>query len=358
MSNGDSHKFPQKPNRGVKPPKAQREIAKPSRTVAALRSSMAPAAISVLIPCYNQARYLAQALESVLSQKHTAFEVLISDDASTDDTATIAESFATKDARVRVQRHKTNIGMAANWNWCLAQARGEFVKYVFGDDFLTAPDALEKLEAPLLADPRIVLSACARRIVDSAGRILSTTHDFEASCRVDGPRVIVRCLLENRNLIGEPSAVLFRRKAARPFDSQYRQLIDSEQWFHLLSSGDFAYSAEPLCAFRRHDEQQTSRNRSSRAGEYEGVALFARYRGLLDDYARDGGDRHRLRIAAFNTLYQARKSRSRPEWAAAHEHVVGSYVPGMTYSAYWVRHKLVKPLNNLKRLCSRGAGSP
>lgn len=311
---------------------------------------MSSPAISVLIPCYNQARYLAQTLESVLAQKNVSLEVIVSDDASTDGTAAIAEHFASNDPRVRFQRHPHNLGMAGNWNECLAQARGDFIKYVFGDDYLTSPDSLEQLLAPLLADPRITLSTSARQIVNADAKLVATTQDFSKTCILPGSDVITRCLLENRNLIGEPSAVLFRRSAARSFDARYRQLIDLELWFHLLSQGDFAYIDRPLCAFRRHDEQQTSVNRPTRVGEFEGVALFAHYRPLLETYLHNGGSRHRLAIAAFNTLYQARKTKNRPAWITADEAAVATYFSPVSYPAYWLHHKLTKPLNNL--LCA------
>jgi len=314
---------------------------------------MSSPAISVLIPCYNQARYLAQTLESVLAQKNVNLEVIVSDDASTDGTAAIAEHFASTDPRVRFKHHTQNLGMAGNWNWGLAQARGEFIKYVFGDDYLTSPGSLEQLLAPLLADPHVTLSTSARQIVDANAKLVTTTQDFSNTCILPGSDVITRCLLENRNLIGEPSAVLFRRAAARPFDARYRQLIDLELWFHLLNQGDFAYIDRPLCAFRQHALQQTSINRPTRVGQFEGITLFAHYRPLLETYLRNGGSRHRLAIATFNTLYQARKIKNRPAWIAGDEAAVTTYFSPVSYGVYWLRHKLAKLPNNLLRAAKK-----
>ena len=93
--------------------------------------------ISVLVPTYNYARYLPQTIESILRQTHSNFELLISDDASTDGSAEIIRHYADRDSRIRFMIHPTNLGMVANWNWCLQQARGDYVKFVFGDDLLT-----------------------------------------------------------------------------------------------------------------------------------------------------------------------------------------------------------------------------
>ena len=310
---------------------------------------MSTPAISVLIPCYNQARYLAQTLESVLAQKNVSFEVIISDDASTDDTAIIAERFASADPRVRFQRHQKNLGMASNWNWCLDQARGEFIKYVFGDDYLTAPDSLEQLLAPLLADPLVTLSTSARLIVNADTKPVATTQGFPGTCRLSGKEVITHCLLENRNLIGEPSAVLFRRSTARPFDGSFRQLIDVELWYHLLTVGDFYYIDKPLCAFRRHELQQTALNQPGRLGEKEGIRLHLYYKTLLDKYLAEGGSKHLVRQAQFQTLYYAGKAKVRSAEHAANEAELRKRLKACWYMIYWVHHRLTKPISNLRK---------
>src|ERR1017187_7004523 len=95
---------------------------------------MTPPKVSVLIPNYNHARYLPAAIESVLQQDFRDFELLISDDCSNDGSAGIIASYAAKDSRIRFQIHPANLGMVRNWNWCLAQARGEYMKFLLADD--------------------------------------------------------------------------------------------------------------------------------------------------------------------------------------------------------------------------------
>jgi len=152
------------------------------------------------------------------------------------------------------------------------------VKYLFGDDLLCSPQALGRLVALLDADPRIVLAASARRIIDEHSRPVDVWNEFRAARRWAGTAVIGRCLEENYNLIGEPSAVLFRRAAAsRGFNPQWRQLVDLEMWLDLLLQGDFAYDPEPLCAFRRHEQQQTVVNRRARVGPDEHLQLAVRH---------------------------------------------------------------------------------
>src|SRR5471032_2980636 len=101
--------------------------------------------VSVLIPTYNYARFLPEAIESILAQDFQDFELLISDDCSTDNSAEVIARYAAQDKRIRFQIHSANLGMVQNWNWCLSQARGEFIKYVFGDDKLASPTAITQM---------------------------------------------------------------------------------------------------------------------------------------------------------------------------------------------------------------------
>src|SRR3974377_931912 len=97
--------------------------------------------VSVLVPTYNYARYLPEAIESVLEQDFQDFEVLISDDCSTDGSAEVIARYAAKDSRIRFKIHPANLGMVENWNWCLSEARGDYIKFLFGDDRLAGREA-------------------------------------------------------------------------------------------------------------------------------------------------------------------------------------------------------------------------
>ena len=122
--------------------------------------------ISVIIPCYNAARYLPECLASVSAQTLRDYEVIIIDDGSTDDTARIAESAAEEDGRIRVIRQK-NAGVSAARNAGLDCAAGEFVTFVDGDDLL-APDALEVMLNA--ASEGVDMVICAHQTFDDAGR--------------------------------------------------------------------------------------------------------------------------------------------------------------------------------------------
>jgi len=115
--------------------------------------------ISVLVPAFEDARFLDKSLGSVAAQSRTDFEVIVADDGSTDNTPRIAAAWASRDARFRLSRIESNIGMTPNWNRALAEARGDLVLKLDADDAMN-PDCLEILAGELLADPEVLFAAC------------------------------------------------------------------------------------------------------------------------------------------------------------------------------------------------------
>jgi glycosyltransferase involved in cell wall biosynthesis len=239
---------------------------------------MNPPKISVLIPTYNYGRYLAEAIESVLEQDFQDFELLIADDCSADNTAEVVRPFCDRDARVHFGVNAANLGMVNNWNHCLEQARGEYIKFLFGDDKLIHRQALSKMLALMRQYPSAVLAASARTILGEESNAVDIYRDLAEGCH-DGRKIITAYLMQNgKNLVGEPSAVMFRKAdARRGFDPRYRQITDVEMWIHLLEKGDLAYTRQPLCAFRCHPSQQTERNTASGVGRREHAVFFSTY---------------------------------------------------------------------------------
>lgn len=220
--------------------------------------------ISVCIPSYNHGRFLPQTIDSVLQQTFDDFEILIIDDCSADETEAIVKPYALRNPRIRFIVNPENLGMVRNWNLCLAEARGKYIKYLFGDDLLLSRDTLQKMLSLFETKKSIFLVSSSRRIIDSESNTIGMKSPFKRDLIVRGTKLINLCLAKQDNLIGEPTAVMFRKSdATRGFQSQYRQIVDLEMWFHLLEKGDFAYIREPLCAFRIHPRQQTINNRSS-----------------------------------------------------------------------------------------------
>ena len=92
--------------------------------------------ISVIVPIYNAEKYLAKCLESLIYQSHTALQIILVNDGSTDQSLTIAEQYAQQDARIQVYSHPTNQGQSAARNLGLMHATGEFISFVDADDYV------------------------------------------------------------------------------------------------------------------------------------------------------------------------------------------------------------------------------
>ena len=125
--------------------------------------------VSIGLPVYNGENFLEQALDSLLGQTFGDFELIISDNGSTDRTQQICRSYAERDNRIRYFRNETNRGATWNFNYVFSLARGEYFKWAAHDD-VCAPEFLEACVSAMDRDPGIVLSYSWMQWVDSEGR--------------------------------------------------------------------------------------------------------------------------------------------------------------------------------------------
>jgi glycosyltransferase involved in cell wall biosynthesis len=209
--------------------------------------------VSVCIPTYRGAAHLAATIESVLLQNFSDYELLIIDDNSPDETDGIVASY--RDPRIRYLKNPRNFGPEGNWNRCLEEARGRYFKLLPQDDLLY-PDTLQKQVETLEADheKHIALVFGARDIINAAGRKL--TQRGCPGCRegrIDGSKLVRRCVRYGTNLIGEPGSVMLRKSLANqigPFDGSIGYIIDLDYWVRLLAHGDAYYLNQPVSTFR------------------------------------------------------------------------------------------------------------
>jgi glycosyltransferase involved in cell wall biosynthesis len=310
---------------------------------------MSAPSISILLPTYNYARFLPEAIESVLAQDWKDFELVISDDRSRDDSARIIAAYAARDPRIRFHLQPVNLGMVANWNWCLAQARGEYVKFLFGDDRLESPRALRLLREALARHPSAALAASARSILNADSALVGLWDEFQHAGLHAGSEVVQRCLLETRNLIGEPSVTLFRRRdAARGFDPRYRQLVDLEFWFHLLEQGDFVYLPDPLCSFRRHDAQQSEQHAVAEVGKWELFELFAAYRGRAAQRGQTFPARRFVQLY-YHLAHHCRHTAAPPPEMLSLRRQLAAEISPFRYAAFRARRQLRGLAHGIRR---------
>jgi len=127
--------------------------------------------VSIGLPVYNGAAYLRAALDSLLAQTFTDFELVISDNASTDETEAICREYAADDARIRYERSPENVGCIGNFNRSFELCRGEYFKWAACDD-LCAPTFLERLVEVLDTRPDVLWCHSGTLMIDPKDRIL------------------------------------------------------------------------------------------------------------------------------------------------------------------------------------------
>lgn len=136
--------------------------------------------VSVGMPVFNGQDFLVNALDSILLQTYTEFELIISDNASTDATPDILRDYASRDARIRYIRQAENIGIGKNWAFVAKRARGKLFKWVSANDAL-APTLLADCVEVMRQDSGVVLCYGRTQFIDMAGKNLDVYGgDFEA----------------------------------------------------------------------------------------------------------------------------------------------------------------------------------
>ena len=125
--------------------------------------------VSVLISVRNEEAWVGQAIESVLVQTWEDFELIVTDDGSTDSTRNILAGYASRDTRVRLINHFSSMGLATSLNEQVQKARGRYMARMDGDD-VTRPDRLEKQIRFMERHPRVGMLGSYCREVDSRGR--------------------------------------------------------------------------------------------------------------------------------------------------------------------------------------------
>src|ERR687890_1501399 len=206
--------------------------------------------VSVVIPCYNQARFLGEAIQSVLSQGYTHFEIVVVDDGSRDGTEGVASGYAGEDARVRLVKQE-NRGLAAARNRGLAEARGEYLVFLDSDDRLLF-EALEVGVRELEAHPGCAFVSGICRKITADGSIVAGWEQFRVR---DDPYLELL-----RSCPVYVPAVMYRRfvfEAVGGFDTSYRAAEDYDLYYRVLERFP-VYCHDTLVAeIRRHEANMT-----------------------------------------------------------------------------------------------------
>jgi glycosyltransferase involved in cell wall biosynthesis len=260
--------------------------------------------ITVAIPTCNGARHLADALGGILAQEGVAFDLVIADDRSDDDTLAVASAIAGDRARIAVNSER--LGLAGNWNRCLALARSPLVA-IFHQDDIMRPGHLAVHAAAFADESQLGLAASAADLIDEAGAVIAGTA-IERGGLDPADRTFAPGALLPELAVGNPlrcSAVTIRAEAAAAvggFDPSYRYALDWDFWIKVARRFPVAWYARATVAVRWHAASATH-------GFKTGTTDLDEQVRLLDDLrASDGSawpDRKRLRRAADRRLARA-----------------------------------------------------
>jgi glycosyltransferase involved in cell wall biosynthesis len=216
--------------------------------------------LSVGLPVYNGEKYLAEALDALLGQSYSDFELIISDNASTDRTEDVCRRYTARDPRIRYFRQPVNVGAAPNHNFVVQQARGEYFKWASHDD-LYARDLLLRCVEALDARPDIVLCHAWQAYIDAEGNII---RPGEYRLATDSPDAPVRFRDMLFVLGGDDFYGVMRTEVLRhtPLHGSYHH-ADRTLVTELALYGPF-YQVPEVLYFRRDHPDRAERARATR----------------------------------------------------------------------------------------------
>src|SRR5215213_6861613 len=247
--------------------------------------------VSVVIPCYNQAHFLGEAIESVLAQRYTNLELIVVDDGSTDNTSEVAYRYE----EVRLIRQE-NKGLAGARNRGRAEARGEYVVFLDSDDRLLA-NAVEIGVRELEAHPECAFVSGRYRPISAEG----DAYAIPRQARVDGDHYLA---LLRDNYISMPASVMYRRwvfeevggfdgsvdaaadwdlylRIARRFPIHHHgQVVADYRWHGSNMTADPALMLRSTVAVLRGQKEYVEGNERYQEAYEEGINLFREHNGM------------------------------------------------------------------------------
>jgi glycosyltransferase involved in cell wall biosynthesis len=223
------------------------------------RANAAPV-VSICIPNYNYARFLPEAIESALAQTYAHTEIVVVDDASTDDSMAVLERYRSN-PKVRVFRNEKTTTIAPNHNIAASHARGDYLSFLSSDDVLKPTFVERTLGVYERFDGRgydLGLVMAERDLIDAGGHSSAFVPFYGASFVCKGERQAKVAMVGNP---GAPSLWLVKATALREvggFNPIYGTAHDWECFFKLCCRFDFGYLQEVLCSYRWHQNLSTT----------------------------------------------------------------------------------------------------
>jgi glycosyltransferase involved in cell wall biosynthesis len=222
--------------------------------------------VSIGLPVYNGEKYICESIKSVLAQTFTDFELIISDNGSTDKTEEICRNFEAQDSRIRYYRNEQNIGMGPNHNRTVELSTGKYFKWFHSDD-LIAPEYLEKCVEVLEKFPSIILCYPKEVEINEEGETIgreSYLVDFKCSQPHQRFKLYIELWQKYGHIYGNPILGLIRSDKLK-----MTPLLRSRPWTELafvgelLLLGEFYEVPEELFFYRHHPQSSRAIKKNS-----------------------------------------------------------------------------------------------
>jgi len=261
--------------------------------------------VSVATPFYNTASYLAQCIESVLSQTYSNFEYILSDNCSTDGSTEIAECYARRDRRIRLIRQPTFLSQVQHYNSALRAIAPEskYCKIVQADDCIF-PGCIQAMVEAFEQHETIGLVSS----YDLKGNTLRGSRYPYSTPFLSGKEMARLCLRKGIYVFGSPSTVMYRSCLVRGPNPFYREDLlheDTEKCMEILERWDFGFVHQVLSFLRADNESITHSNRHYRPQMLDRYILVQRFASVFLDAAEAAALKRGTRRAYYDMLAEA-----------------------------------------------------
>ena len=280
--------------------------------------------VSICIPTFNGEKFIAEAMDSAITQTYPNLEIIVSDDASQDATLVIVESFKSKTSiPITIYHHKPK-GIGANWNYCVTKTSGDYIKFLFQDDVLKS-NTIETMMDMALKKPKVGLVYCKRSFliegtpekfsdfISYYGSLHKYWDSFLPTNGVISGRVYLKdkqLLNTPKNKIGEPTCVLLKKECFEKigyFNEVLKQTLDYEYWYRVMSHYNIGFIDSTLVKFRLHQNQASMLNKKKEVKE--GQLLYKSYYDKLLWYLHPKSQLKLLKLyhPVFKTLLKIKQ---------------------------------------------------
>ncbi|MCR4610434.1 MAG: glycosyltransferase [Lachnospiraceae bacterium] len=238
--------------------------------------------VSVCIPTYNNEDYILETINCIRYQSYRKLEIIVVDDASSDNTLEVVNSI--EDKRLKVVKNDTNLGMAGNWNKCLSLCKGKYIKLMCADDLIHRR-LIEKEVAVMEKYPSVNLVQSDTEFIDSDNVSKGYYRRYFKGGLVDG-REASKFSIFTRDFLGAPLANMIRKSTYDKlggFDENIHYIIDYDFFMKLANFGKIYILHRPLNFFRIRNDSNTGQV----LGGGEEEAYIREHRYLVEKYATD-----------------------------------------------------------------------